>query len=230
MVFPVTSELSTTIVAQIKARIHSQIISKISATIFQKVKANLHIKASIMGGVVKVGNAQIEAIQTAAVNGLQTQMTHTIEKKVNQVLSETVTPKIDQLLLLPSNDTIQQPESQMVLTTPQLTDILMDAETLARSELQVELPEIQKTLKTSLNSQLKAQIKGLKINIPGVLQIDVSAKLDVTSSINTVVHRVYKMYANVSLELTVQSYVKQIQQVINNNTIPSITSDTISIL
>jgi hypothetical protein len=37
----------------------------------QKVKTNLNIKASVMGGVAKVDNAQINAIQTAAVDGLQ---------------------------------------------------------------------------------------------------------------------------------------------------------------
>ncbi|KAI7901003.1 uncharacterized protein BX663DRAFT_515980 [Cokeromyces recurvatus] len=221
MVIPVTSELSTIIKAQIKARIHTQIISNISASIFQRVKGSLEVNATMMGSVIKVENAQIEAIQTAAVNGLQTQISRTIEKKIDKILSEKVDPKIDQLLLLSSNhDTITQKSiPQRNLTKSQLTNILMDAETWTRSEIKFKLPDIQKTLKTSLNSQLKAHIKNLEINIPGFLKISVNAKFNVTSSVKTIVLRTYKTYANISLELTVKSYIKQIQQALMKSTL-----------
>ncbi|KAI8644959.1 hypothetical protein BD408DRAFT_339635 [Parasitella parasitica] len=189
---PVTPELATMIVAQIKARVHTQITTKISASIFQKVKASITIKTSIMGGAVQVGNAQIEAIQTAAVDGLK------------KSLTESVTPAIDQLLKAPAN------KKQKVLSTTQLSKVLVKAETIARSELQVKLPTIQKTLKSCVDKQLKAQIKDLEVDIPGVLKIQISANVDVISSVKTVMKKVYKSYADVSVAVAVQSYIKGI--------------------
>ncbi|CEP14698.1 hypothetical protein [Parasitella parasitica] len=201
---PVTPELATMIVAQIKARIHTQITTKISASIFQKVKASITIKTSIMGGAVQVGSAQIEAIQTAAVDGLKTQMTKVVEKEIEESLSESITPTINQLLKAPAN------KKQKVLSSAQLSKVLVKAETIARSELQVKLPTIQKTLKSCVDKQLKAQIKDLEVDIPGVLKIQISANVDVISSVKTVVKKLYKSYADVSVAVAVQSYIKGI--------------------
>ncbi|CAO0791650.1 unnamed protein product [Mucor circinelloides] len=200
---PVTPELSTIIVAQIKARIHTQITTKISASIFQKVKASITIKTSIMGGAVHVGNAQIEAIQTAAVDGLKTQMTKTVEKEIEESLSESITPAIDQLLVAPT-------KNQKSLSTKQLTNVLIKAETIARTELKVKLPTIQKTLKSCVDKQLNAHIKDLQVDIPGVLKIQISANVDVISSVQTAVQKMYKSYADVSVVVAVQSYIKGI--------------------
>ncbi|KAF1801987.1 hypothetical protein FB192DRAFT_1375718 [Mucor lusitanicus] len=201
---PVTPELSTMIVAQIKARIHTQITTKISASVFQKVKASITIKTSIMGGAVHVGNAQIEAIQTAAVDGLKTQMTKTVEKEIEESLSESITPAIDQLLVTPGI------KNQKALSTKQLTNVLIKAETIARTELKIKLPTIQKTLKSCVDKQLNAHIKDLQVDIPGVLKIQISANVDVISSVKTAVQKMYKSYADVSVAVAVQSYIKGI--------------------
>lgn len=88
----------------------------------------------------------------------------------------------------------------------------MNAETIVRSQLKVTLPEIQETLKSCVDTNLKAHVKELELGLPGILKIQVSAKIDVTSSVKTVVHRVYKSYADVSVAVVVQSYIKGIQE------------------
>lgn len=114
-----------------------------------------------------------------------------------------MTPSIDKLL--PSSD-------QTVISTSDLTNILMQAETLVRSEIKVTLPDIQKTLKSRINTQLKANIKDVQVDIPGLLKIQISANINVTSSVKTVVQSVYKSFASVSVAVAVESYVKSIQQ------------------
>ena len=104
------------------------------------------------------------------------------------MISETVAPKLEQWM----------PSNQKVLTTSQLTKTLMHAETLVRSQLKTTLPDVQKTLQSSINTQLKAQIKDLEIDIPGILKIKITAKIDVVSSVKTVVTSIYKSYADVS--------------------------------
>jgi hypothetical protein len=109
--------------------------------------------------------------------------------------------------LLPSS-------GQKVLTTTQLTKVLMQAETIVRQEIRVVLPEIQRTLKSSVTTQFEAQIKDLQVDIPGVLKIDVSAKIDVVSSVKTVITSIYKSYADVSVAVVVKSYIKGIQNAV----------------
>lgn len=128
----------------------------------------------------------------------------TVEKKFNKVLSETVGPKINQLL--PSS------KSQKVLSNTQITKVFMHAETMVRSQIKTVLPEIQKTLKSSVDTQLHAHIKDLEVNIPGVLKIEVSARINVVSSVKTVVTSIYKSYSDVSVAIVVQSYIKGIKK------------------
>lgn len=129
----------------------------------------------------------------------------TIEKNFDKVISKSVGPKVSEYL----------PSSQKVFSTTQLSKALMHAETIVRSELKTALPEIQKTLKSSVNTQLKAHIKDLEIDIPGVLKIEVSAKIDIVSSVKTVVTSIYKSYAEVSVAITVKSYVSKIQKALS---------------
>lgn len=130
-------------------------------------------------------------------------ITQTVEKKFNQLISDSISPKIPQLL--PSS------KSQKVLSATQLTNVLMQLETIVRQQIHVTLPDIQKTLKSSVDTQLKAQIKNLKLDIPGVLKIDVSAKVDIVSSVKTVVTSIYNSYADASIAIAVKSYIKGIQ-------------------
>lgn len=124
-----------------------------------------------------------------------------MDEKFEKVISDSISPQIDAML-----------PSQKVLTTNQLTNVLMKAETIVRSEINVTLPEIEKTLKSSVNTQLKAHIKDVEVDIPGVLKIQISAKINIVSSVKTVVTSIYKSYANVSVAVTVKSYIKGIQQ------------------
>lgn len=98
------------------------------------------------------------------------------------------------------------------MTASQLSKVLIKAETVVRSQLRVTLPEIQKTLKSCVDTQLKAQVKNLEVDLPGIFKIQVSAKVDVASSVKTVVQRVYRSYADVSVAVVVQSYIKGLQQ------------------
>lgn len=130
-------------------------------------------------------------------------MTKTVEKEIEETLSESITPTIDQLLASTS-------KKQKTLTTKQLTNVLIKAETIARTELKVKLPTIQKTLKSCVDKQLNAHIKDLQVDIPGVLKIQISANVDVISSVKTAVEKMYKSYADVSVAVAVQSYIKGI--------------------
>lgn len=131
------------------------------------------------------------------------QMTKTVEKEIEESLSEAITPAIDQLLVAPT-------KNQKSLSTKQLTNVLIKAETIARTELKVKLPTIQKTLKSCVDKQLNAHIKDLQVDIPGVLKIQISANVDVISSVQTAVQKMYKSYADVSVAVAVQSYIKGI--------------------
>jgi hypothetical protein len=129
------------------------------------------------------------------------QISHTIEQKIDKVLSKSISD---------SNSLI--PKNQKVLTAAQLSKVLIKAETAVRSQLRVTLPEIQKTLKSCVDTQLKAHIKDLEVDIPGMLKIQVSAKINVSSSVKTVVQRIYKSYADVSVAVVVQSYIKGLER------------------
>lgn len=131
-------------------------------------------------------------------------MTKTVEKEIEETLSESITPAIDQLF-------VSTTKKQKTLTTKQLTNVLIKAETIARTELQVKLPTIQKTLKSCVDKQLSAHIKDLQVDIPGVLKIQISANVDVISSVKTAVEKMYKSYADVSVAVAVQSYIKGIR-------------------
>lgn len=131
------------------------------------------------------------------------QMTKTVEKEIEESLSESITPAIDRLLVAPT-------KNQKSLSTKQLTNVLIKAETIARTELKVKLPTIQKTLKSCVDKQLNAHIKDLQVDIPGVLKIQISANVDVISSVQTAVQKMYKSYADVSVAVAVQSYIKGI--------------------
>lgn len=131
-------------------------------------------------------------------------MTKTVEKEIEESLSESITPAIDQLLVTPGI------KNQKALSTKQLTNVLIKAETIARTELKVKLPTIQKTLKSCVDKQLNAHIKDLQVDIPGVLKIQISANVDVISSVKTAVQKMYKSYADVSVAVAVQSYIKGI--------------------
>lgn len=131
------------------------------------------------------------------------QMTKTVEKEIEESLSESITPAIDRLLVAPT-------KNQKSLSTKQLTNVLIKAETIARTELKVKLPTIQKTLKSCVDKQLNAHIKDLQVDIPGVLKIQISADVDVISSVQTAVQKMYKSYADVSVAVAVQSYIKGI--------------------
>ncbi|KAI8090270.1 uncharacterized protein B0P05DRAFT_594595 [Gilbertella persicaria] len=171
------------IIAQIKARIHTQMVSKISASISQKVKTNLKIKVSVMGGTVRVDQTQIEAIQTAAVDGLESHISNTLEKKIDKIVSNS----------LAGFDT----------SSLNRVSRLLKAETIIQSQLQLQLPDIQKTLHTCLDTQLKTHIQDVEIDIPGILKIQIEAQVDVTSSIQTIVQHIYQSYADVSIALAV---------------------------
>ncbi|KAI8988635.1 hypothetical protein BDF20DRAFT_911083 [Mycotypha africana] len=203
---PVTPELGSLIVAQIKARIHTDITTKLSASLSQKVKASLDIKVTAMGGFVKVGHAEIDAIQTAAVEGLKSRISTTINEKFDQILSDTVTPQVEQLSSFPSA------ENQKAISVRVVEPILIHAETIARSELKMALPEIRKTLKKRIDAQLNAQIKNLEVDIPGVLKIQINANVNVTSSIGMIIENVYRSYADVSIAVAVKSYIKGLQE------------------
>lgn len=131
-------------------------------------------------------------------------MTKTVEKEIEESLSESITPAVDQLLVAPTI------KNQKVLSSKQLTNVLIKAETIARTELKVKLPTIQKTLKSCVDKQLNAHIKDLQVDIPGVLKIQISANVDVISSVKTAVQKMYKSYADVSVAVAVQSYIKGI--------------------
>lgn len=139
------------------------------------------------------------------------QISQVVGKQVNQIISDKVTPSVESLL--PTITTGRSTSNEKaVISVPKLSKILMEAETVVRSEIQVTLPEIQKTLKSRIDTQLKTNIKDVQVDIPGLLKIQISAKINVTSSVKTVVQNVYKTYANVSVAVVVQSYVKSIQQ------------------
>lgn len=129
-----------------------------------------------------------------------------MEETFEKVISDSISPNMNQLL--PSS-------RQKTLSTNQLARILIQAETMVRAEIKIRLPDVEKRLESSVNTRLKARIKDIQVDIPGILKIQISANINIVSSVKTVMTSVYKSFASVSIAITVQSYIQNIQDRLN---------------
>ncbi|KAG0168766.1 hypothetical protein DFQ28_004311 [Apophysomyces sp. BC1034] len=189
--FPVKADedLRVKIIAAVKAKVKADILTSITASFSEQIKASLNIHVKILGGLIKVGNAQISAIQSAAVNGLKIR----IEGKVDADVEANVYADIDAKLK-------RKLTGKQTFLERELLKLLMDVEGQVVSKLKVELPKIQADLKGFIKTAVHAHLHDVEVNIPFILTIRVDADLDVTIAAEACVKAALSALAHVDIK------------------------------
>ncbi|KAI8379218.1 uncharacterized protein BYT42DRAFT_613544 [Radiomyces spectabilis] len=160
----------------IKTQIHTNILAKISGSICEKIRAKLSVEAKILGGIIKMDSTKVNAIQTAAINGLQGIYRHKIDSEILNELEVHVFQRMEDRFRAAYADKTLASESD-------LAKLLIDLETDVVSQVKVALPKIEAKLEVFVDTELKTHIKEIEVEIPLLMSIKIGVDIDVSVTV-----------------------------------------------
>ncbi|KAF7727211.1 hypothetical protein EC973_007909 [Apophysomyces ossiformis] len=201
--FPVKpdEDLRVKIIAAVKAKVKADILSTISASITEQVKASLNVHVKILGGLIKVGNAQISAIQSAAIKGLKLKVEGRVDSDVDANVYADLDAKLKRRLT-----------GKHVLFERELLKLLGQVEGDVVSKLKVELPKIQTDLKTFIKTAVHAHLHDVEVNVPFILTIRVDADLDVTIAAEACVNAALRALSRVDIKAAARAIMTDLEE------------------
>ncbi|CEG71560.1 hypothetical protein RMATCC62417_07274 [Rhizopus microsporus] len=183
--------LAQLITSQIKTRIQSGLVFNISASITQTMKTHVSVQLETTQGIAQIQQRHIDAIQTAAISGLEVRLSNALETALDKIISLS---KVLQLMpFMPKN-------------RRQLKHVMTQAETLARSQIHEVLPDIEKILHLYIDTHIETHIRHLALNIPGLMKLQVNVDINLSGSIKTIIKSMCQSYVDISVNSAVESY------------------------
>ncbi|CEP12169.1 hypothetical protein [Parasitella parasitica] len=170
------------VMANLKANLHSNIFASISANFYEKAAASLKIHANILGGLVKVEDVHVKAIESAAVNNFRT----TFDAKLNAKIQAHIYDRLEVSLRKSCG-------VYRVLDELKLLEIIADLESVAKALIIVELPKIGAELNTKIREELEIAIKGVEVNIPLILQIAIDVGINEKATLEACIDAALKV-------------------------------------
>ncbi|KAI9278762.1 hypothetical protein BDA99DRAFT_567420 [Phascolomyces articulosus] len=199
------SNLSAKIIAEIQGNLKAQLSAKVAASLQQSLEASLSVKLNILGGLVKVGNAEINAVQKAALKNLKA----SIEAKIDAALKTKVFAGAEADLtevlstvtgLLPSG----------LLPEEKLLPIVADVIASVKADLKVQLPAIMADLAADIEAEIEVEIKDLSVTVPLILDVEINANLDIDVEIDLAVKACLSALAKLNVDAAARAVVKDL--------------------
>lgn len=186
--FPVKANdgLVAQIMTSVKADLNAKVFATVTATVnlyqlqlkqystltntsFQfceQAAASLKIHASILGGLVKVGEVHLKAIESAAA------------KNVKVGFEANLQTEVEAKIYAPLEVSLRKSCGSQLLDQVKLLSILTELEAQAQALIKVQLPKIGVSLRAKAKEQIEVAAKGIEVNIPLILQISVDATVN----------------------------------------------------
>ncbi|KAI8140383.1 hypothetical protein BJV82DRAFT_581350 [Fennellomyces sp. T-0311] len=199
------ADISAKAIAEIQAILKAKISAKVAASLEQSLEASLSVKLDILGGLVKIGNAEISAVQRAALKNLKAK----IEAKIDAALKSKIfvgaeadlTAALETVTgLLPSG---LLPEEKLL---PIVADIVADI----KADLKLELPEIMADLSADIAAEVDVEIKDLSVTVPLIISIEINADIDFDLEINAAVKVALSALAKLDVDAAARVVVKEL--------------------
>ena len=169
------------------------------------MEASLSIKLDILGGLVKVGDAEISAVQKAALKNLKAN----IEAKIDAALKANVFVGAEaDLSEVLSTVTGVLPSG--LIPEEKLLPIVVDVITSIKANLKVELPTIMADLAADIESEIDVEIKDLAVTVPLVLDLEIDANLDIDVEIKAAVKASLAALAKLDVNAAARVIVKDL--------------------
>ncbi|KAG0165573.1 hypothetical protein DFQ28_009905 [Apophysomyces sp. BC1034] len=176
------------IMASLKAQVNAKVVVDFSATLCEKVKASLDIKASILGGIISIGDAKIQAIQTATIKKLSAKIQAKLAARLDVSVYADVEVYLRKLCL------------GKTLTADELLKILIDLEVKVAATIEVKLPEIKADLKADIKAAIAASLKNVEVNIPIIAHITINANVNVDVALKACLDAVVVVCAKIKAD------------------------------
>ncbi|KAF1807506.1 hypothetical protein V8B55DRAFT_1570631 [Mucor lusitanicus] len=176
--------LAARIMANLKANLNTNVFASISADFCEKAAASLKIHANILGGLIKVEDVHVKAIESAAVKNFKTEFDLKLSAKIQAHIYDQL-----EVGLRKTCGTNRQ------LDEIKLLDIVTDLESKAKALINVELPKIGVDLGVKVKEELELAVKGVEVNIPLILQIAVDIGINERATLETCIDTALKVCA-----------------------------------
>ncbi|KAL9537227.1 hypothetical protein MBANPS3_011966 [Mucor bainieri] len=184
--YPVRTDdsLVTKIMANLKANLNANVFASISANFCERAAASLKIHANILGGLIKVEDVHVKAIESAAVKNFKT----AFDIKLNAKIQAHIYDKLEV-------DLRKACGVSRLLNEVELFDIVAGLESKAKAVINVELPKIGVELGITVKEELEVAVKGVEVNIPLILQIAVDIGINERATLETCIDTALKVCA-----------------------------------
>ncbi|GAN03775.1 hypothetical protein MAM1_0047d03230 [Mucor ambiguus] len=194
--YPVKSSeaLIAKIMTTLKANLHANVFASISANFCEKAAASLKIRANILGGLIKVEDIHVKAIESAAVKNFQA----SFEAKLNAKIQASIYDKLEVNLRKSCG-------VGRLLDEIKLLDIVADLETKAKALINVELPKIGVDLGVKVKEELEIAVKGVEVNIPLILQIAIDIGINERAALETCIDTALKVCAKLDAKASAKA-------------------------
>ncbi|KAI8639159.1 hypothetical protein BD408DRAFT_477290 [Parasitella parasitica] len=194
--FPVKTNdaLIAKIMANLKANLHASIFASISVDFCERAAASLKIHANILGGLIKVEDVHVKAIESAAVRNFRA----AFDAKLNAKIKAQIYDKLE--ISLRKSCGVRR-----VLDEFKLLDIVADLESEAQALISVKLPEIGVELGAKVKEELEIAIKGVEVNIPLILQIAIDVGINERATLETCIDAALKVCAKLDAKASAKA-------------------------
>lgn len=166
----------------------------------EKAAASLKIRANILGGLIKVEDIHVKAIESAAVKNFQAGF----DAKLNAKIQTSIYDKLEISLRKSCG-------MNRLLDEIKLLDIVADLETKAKALINVELPKIGVDLGAKVKEELEIAVKGVEVNIPLILQIAVDIAINERATLETCIDAALKVCAKLDAKTSAEALLQALQ-------------------
>lgn len=153
----------------------------------EKASASLKIHANILGGLVKVEDVHIKAIESAAVKNFKTAFDLKLNTKIQARIYDDLEVELHKTCGV-----------NRLLDEAKLLEIVANLESKAKALISVELPKIGLELGVKIKEELNVAIKGVEVNIPLILQIAVDVGINERATLETCIDTALKVCAKLN--------------------------------
>ncbi|CAO0796047.1 unnamed protein product [Mucor circinelloides] len=181
--------LATKIMTNLKANLNANLFASISADFCEKAAASLKIHANILGGLIKVEDVHVKAIESAAIKNFRA----AFDLQLNAKIKAHIFDPLEVSLRKTSG-------ANLLLDETKLLEIVADVESKAKALIRVELPKIGVELGVKVKEELEIAVKGVEVNIPLILQVAVDIGINERATLETCIDTALKVCANLDAE------------------------------
>ncbi|KAG2204073.1 hypothetical protein INT47_007067 [Mucor saturninus] len=186
------------IMVTLKAELYVKVFASITASFCEKVSASISAKASLLGGLISVGDVQLKLIQSAVIKKLQASFDAELKSKIQVAIYAELEILLEQLLGSSPLDEIKFLEK------------LTEFEIKARALVIAQLPKISAALAVEAKAQLEAAIKDVEVNLPLLAKATISAGINVEAALKVIIAVALEIAAKLDVKVIVDAILKSL--------------------